>query len=159
MYIERYWNKYIGGSDDSLALLEYLEDKHKQKEEITLGAIFSETGLDQLASFEKTDRILVATVDEYDERIFYAIDLITDLAGLMLECKVNGSVNIGELLENETDCFIRITATHQEHALMNKALLDFTTNPLNYDLRIALGDDEILEMAKGCEEMRKELYE
>lgn len=27
MYIEKYWENYIGGSDDSLTLLEYLEGK------------------------------------------------------------------------------------------------------------------------------------
>ncbi len=156
MYTQRYWDKYIGGTDDSLALLDYLEYKHK--EEITLEEIFSETGLDKLDSFEETGCLLVAPIDEYDEHICYAIILITDLAGLMLECKVSGSVNIGELRQNDTDCVIRITATAQEHALMNKALLDFTTNPLNYDLSRVLGEEETLEMAKACEEIRKELY-
>lgn len=46
MYIEKYWGSYIGGSDDSLTLLDYLIDK--QKEEITLSEIFSDTGLDKL---------------------------------------------------------------------------------------------------------------
>ena len=27
MYIEKYWENYVGGSDDSLTLLEYLEGK------------------------------------------------------------------------------------------------------------------------------------
>ena len=34
MYIEKYWGDYIGGTDDSLTLLEYLINK--QKDELTL---------------------------------------------------------------------------------------------------------------------------
>ena len=45
MYIEKYWGNYIGGTDDSLTLLEYLADK--QKAEIPLSEIFEDTGLTQ----------------------------------------------------------------------------------------------------------------
>lgn len=34
MYITKYWGEYIGGTDDSLTLMDYLEGK--QKEELTL---------------------------------------------------------------------------------------------------------------------------
>lgn len=46
MYIEKYWGNYIGGTDDSLTLLEYLADK--QKAEIPLSEIFEDTGLKKL---------------------------------------------------------------------------------------------------------------
>ena len=46
MYIEKYWGNYIGGTDDSLTLLDYLIDK--QKPEITLSEIFADTGLNNL---------------------------------------------------------------------------------------------------------------
>ena len=46
MYIEKYWGNYIGGTDDSLTLLAYLIGK--QKNEVTLKEIFSDTGLDKL---------------------------------------------------------------------------------------------------------------
>ena len=40
MYIaDKYWNNYIGDTDDSMTLVEYLADR--QKEEISLGEIFS----------------------------------------------------------------------------------------------------------------------
>jgi len=29
MYIEKYWGNYIGGTDDSLTLLDYVMDKQK----------------------------------------------------------------------------------------------------------------------------------
>ena len=44
MYItEKYWGGLIGGSDDSLTLVEHLAGK--QKEEVPFGEIFSDFGL------------------------------------------------------------------------------------------------------------------
>ena len=43
MYIKKYWGNYIGGSDDSLNLVEFLADQNK--EEITLSEIFAKIGL------------------------------------------------------------------------------------------------------------------
>lgn len=43
MYITKYWGDFIGGSDDSLSLVEFLEDLNK--EEITLKEIFACIGL------------------------------------------------------------------------------------------------------------------
>lgn len=158
MYIEKYWESYVGGTDDSLTLLEYLASK--QKEEIPLGEIISDTGLDKLHSFQKTDDNLLVFLEGLETEIHYAIDLITDLAVLMLECKVNGSVNLSDLWEiAEPDCIIRITATPEEHEQMNKALMDFVAAPLSYDLCEMVPEEDMLEMAAVCEEIRKELYE
>ena len=45
MYItESYWGEYMGGTDDSLTLLEYLAAKGR--EEIPVGKIFADFGLD-----------------------------------------------------------------------------------------------------------------
>lgn len=157
MYIKKYWENYVGGSDDSLTLLEYLEGK--EKKQITVEEIFKETGLNNLSSFQNTDCPLEVPIDGFGAEIHYAITLISDLATLLLECKVNGSVNISELLEDDVDCVISITATEQEHELINKALMYFTAEPLKYDLCEMIGEEEILEMSQVCEEIRKELYE
>ena len=45
MYIDKYWGNYIGGSDDSLNLVEFLADQNK--EEISLSEIFIKIGLDK----------------------------------------------------------------------------------------------------------------
>lgn len=158
MYIaDKYWENYIGGTDDSLTLLDYLADK--QKEEIPLGEIISDIGLDGLRSFQKTDDSLSVFVNGLEAEIHYAIDLITDLAALMLECKVNGSVNLSDLCEiYEPDCIVRITATPEEHERMNQALMDFVAAPLSYDLCEMVPEEDMLEMAAVCEELRKELY-
>ena len=104
---------YIGGTDDSLTLLEYLVDK--QKAEIPLSEIFEDTGLKKLNGDFCTSPDLGYTDAEgetYD--FYYAIDLIVDLAALMLECSVTGSVSLGELLDDENGETVRITFTEEE---------------------------------------------
>ena len=44
MYITKYWGSFIGGSDDSLNLVAFLEDQ--KKKEIPLSEIFAKIGLD-----------------------------------------------------------------------------------------------------------------
>ena len=168
MYIaDKYWNNYIGDSDDSLTLVEYLADK--QKKEISLGEIFSDIGLDRLnGDFRRSDESLTAVLtnmeSDYDEpeaEFYYAIDIIMDLAALLLECKVSGSVNLCELSGEELDTpapDIHITATSEEHELINKALTDFVSEPLAYDLSEMCQEEDMMEMAEICEELRNELY-
>ena len=163
MYIaDKYWNNYIGGTDDSLTLVEYLADKHK--EEISLGEIFSDTGLDRLnGDFRQHEEPLTAVLEnaELEVEFYYAIDLITDLAALLLECKVNGSVNLCELFGVALEAPVPdvcITATPEEHDLINRALMDFISAPLMYDLSEMCPEEEMLEMAEVCKELRSELY-
>ena len=160
MYIKKYWDSYIGGSDDSLTLVEFLVDQ--KKEEIPLGEIFAKIGLDkQNWDFRQTVEYLEFTYSSGVEKDFhFAIDVVTDLAAILLECSVSGSVNLQDLDEYNTPARrIRITATPEEHDAMNKALADFAQNPLEYDLSEMMDEDEIREMARDVEALRKELYE
>lgn len=161
MYIaNKYWNNYIGDTDDSLTLVEHLAGK--QREEIPLGEIFSDFSLDKLhGDFQKPDIPLIFVDSEgYKTPIYYAIDLITDLAALLLECKVSGSVNLCELfdgMEGSSASDVCITATPEEHELINKALLDFVAAPLAYDVSEMSSEEDMMQMAAICEELRKEL--
>jgi len=160
MYIKKYWGNFIGGSDDSLNLVAFLEDQ--KKEEIPLSEIFAKIGLDkQNWDFRQTVEYLEFTHSDGVEMDFYfAIDVVTDLAAILLECSVSGSVNLQDLDEYNTPSRrIRITATPEEHDAMNKALADFAQNPLEYDLSEMMNDEEIQEMARDVEALRKELYE
>ena len=160
MYIKKYWGNFIGGSDDSLNLVALLVDQ--KKEEIPLSEIFAKIGLDkQNWDFRQTVEYLEFTHSDGVEMDFhFAIDVVTDLAAILLECSVSGSVNLQDLDEYNTPSRrIRITATPEEHDAMNKALADFTQNPLEYDLSEMMDDEEIQEMARDVEALRKELYE
>ena len=160
MYIDKYWQNYIGGTDDSLNLVSFLEDQHK--EEITLSEIFSKIGLDrQNWNFHKTVEYLEFTHSNGVEIDFhFAIDVITDLAAILLECYVNGFVNLNDLDNYNTPSrHIRIVATSEEHDALNNALKEFANDPFSYDLHELVDDKDMLEMAKDVEEIRKELYE
>ena len=160
MYIKKYWGNFIGGSDDSLNLVAFLEDQ--KKEEIPLSEIFSKIGLDkQNWDFRQTVEYLEFTHSDGVEMDFhFAIDVVTDLAAILLECSVSGSVNLQDLDEYNTPARrVRITATPEEHDAMNKALADFVHAPLEYDLSEMMDNEEIQEMARDVEALRKELYE
>ena len=160
MYIKKYWGNFIGGSDDSLNLVAFLEDQ--KKEEIPLSEIFAKIGLDkQNWDFRQTAEYLEFTHSNGVEMDFhFAIDVVTDLAAILLECSVSGSVNLQDLDEYNTPARrIRITATPEEHDAMNKALADFVHAPLEYDISEMMGEDEITDMAYQVEMLRKELYE
>ena len=158
MYISKYWGDFIGGSDDGLSLVEFLDGLNK--EEITLKEIFTGIGLDrQNMDFRQTVKNLKFTNSIRLEIYFnYAIDIVTDLAAILLECENNGHVNIGELYGNEYEqkrC-IRVVATEKEYTAIKDALEDFVKNPKSYDLYEMIGDD-IIEMAEIVKELRQEL--
>jgi len=160
MYIKKYWGNFIGGSDDSLNLVAFLEDQ--KQEEIPLSEIFAKIGLDkQNWDFRQTVEYLEFTHSNGVEMDFhFAIDVVTDLAAILLECSISGSVNLQDLDEYNTPARrIRITATPEEHEAMNKVLADFSQNPLEYDLSEMMDDEEIQEMARDVEALRKDLYE
>lgn len=160
MYISKYWGDFIGGSDDSLSLVEFLDGLNK--EEITLKEIFTGIGLDrQNMDFRQTVGNLGFFNPIGPEIYFnYAIDIVTDLAAILLECKNNGHVNIGELYGNEYEqnrC-IQVVVTEEEYTAIKIALEDFVKDPKSYDLYEMIGDD-IIEMAEIVKELRKELLQ
>lgn len=164
MYISNYWGHYIGGTDDSLTLVSYLANQ--EKDEISLREIFTDTGLDQQnGTFQQTTAPLQVSCSNgseagYSMEFYYAIDLITDIAALLLECKVSGFVDLRELDGGNVPArVIRITATPEEHALINQALAVFSADPLSCDLSEMVPEEDMREMAGFCEQLRRELYE
>lgn len=85
----------------------------------------------------------------------------TDDSLTLLECKVNGSVNLHELAGYDLQAQapnLRITAAPEEHKLIDEVLRDFASNPLEYDLSEMCEEEDMLEMAEVCEALRSELY-
>lgn len=154
MYIEKYWGDYIGGSDDSLTLMEYLAHRSL---ELTLADIFTDIGLAKLdGDLRQTDGLSVE-IDDMEVEIQYAISIMADLAALLLECKVNGSVDLNELWE-ELDGELTLTATAEENDIIDSALKEFAEAPSEYDISEMMDEDELAEMAELCRKLREELY-
>lgn len=160
MYISKYWGEFIGGSDDSLSLIEFLEDLNK--EEITLKEIFTGIGLDrQNMDFRQTvDNLGFTNSIGLEIEFYFAIDIVTDLAAILLECRITGHLNLRELYNNEDtqNRCIQVIATEKEYTAIKDALEDFVKNPKSYDLYEMIGDD-IIEMAEIVKELRKELLQ
>ena len=160
MYITKYWGDFIGGSDDSLSLVDFLDDLNK--EEITLKEIFTGIGLDrQNMDFRQTiENLGFINSNGLEIDFNYAIDIVTDLAAILLECKISGYVNLRELYDNEDaqNRCIRIVATEEEYTVIKVALEDFVKDPKTYDLYEMIGDD-IIEMAEIVKELRKGLLQ
>ena len=88
----------------------------------------------------------------------FAIDIITDLAAILLECKVNGSVDLHDLEPFDTSSrIVKIIATSEDYELLNKILADFSKNPLEYDLYELVPQEDMLKMAEICESLKQEL--
>ena len=160
MYISKYWGDFIVGSDDSLSLVEFLEDLNK--EEITLKEIFTGIGLDrQNMDFRQTVKNL-GFINSIGLEIdfHFAIDVVIDLAAILLECKNTGHVNLRELYDSEDtkNRYIRVVYTEEEYTAIKVALEDFVKDPKSYDLYEMIGDD-IIEMVEIVKELRKELLQ
>ncbi len=153
MYIEKYWGDYIGGSDDSMTLMEYLAAKPS---ELTMREIFSDIGLDGANDLKTTS--LTAEIDGLEVEFQFAISVITDLAALLLECKMNGGVELSELWE-DAESELKLTATAAEHDIINAALKAFAEAPAEYAISEMMDEDELQELAELCKELRCELYE
>lgn len=168
MYItDKYWNHYLGDTEDSLTLIDYLADK--RKEELTLGEIFSDLGFDQRdGNFTYSeDPITIEFQDmgeEYEDfyiEFYFAIDVMANLAAILLECKKNGSVDLRELSGDDLETpapVITLTSTQKEDDILNQALKDFAAEPMDFDLSEMCSEEDMMKMAAVCEELRKELY-
>ena len=159
MYIEnKYWNNYIGDTDDSLNLIAFLEDQ--SSDEIEFSKILQSLGINRRdGDFRRTTSPLGFTnsIGIYLD-FHFAIDIITDLAAILLECKVNSSVDLHDLEPYDTDSRkINIIATPDDYELLNKALSDFSKNPLEYDLSELVPEEDMRDMAEICENLRQEL--
>ena len=162
MYIEdKYWNNYIGDTDDSLTLVDYLAERGQA--EIAFREILADFGLDRLqGQFRRPEVPLVYTDPAgWEQEIHFAIDLVTDLAALLLECRISGSVDLEELYGAPVETAasqVRLTATEEDHALLDRVLEDFIADPMAYDLSDLCSQEEMEETAAVVKALRQELY-
>ena len=138
MYIEAYWGDLIGGSDDSLTLTAYLAEKRMKQ--ITLEEIFSDFGAETLfGDYRNTvPPLCYVNPEGWEMGLGCAIDLIADLAALLLESEKSGYIDLLELddtLDIEpSDARLQIISTPREAQQMNTILADFAAAPEQFDI-------------------------
>lgn len=113
--------------------------------------IFEETGLSKLeGNYRQTNVPL-------EVEIHYAIDIIGVLSALILECKVNGCVNLHDLDSSKEDFFIRIINTDTEFNMIIAALKDYLENSSEYDIAEMMTEEELKDILEGTESLYREL--
>ena len=163
MYIkEKGWDEMIGGSEDSMTLGEYLADKGKS--EIPLKEIFEDFGFNDPGMDFKTgeEPITVTFKSGLEPEIYYAIDVIIDLAAILLECRVNGKIDLSEFLGMDLDMEnpnITITTSAAEEEIIKNVLTDFAEDPMGFSLSEMCDEEEMQELSTLCKELVKELFE
>ena len=158
MSIEKYWGDYLGGTDDSLTLLDYLLDK--QKSTLSLEEIFQDTGLKHLkGNFCTSPKLHYTNTKGLTYDFYYAIDLIGDLAALFLECLRSGSVNLQDLDEGLEARNIRLTASSEEKEVLRATLLDFAEHAREYDITEVMDETSLAEFREELKTLRLELFE
>lgn len=158
--MEKYWNHYIGDSDDSMSLVEYLANKKSKK--IKMKDVFSDLGFDK-ADFDfrnPKEPITISLKGGLEIDLHYAIQVLCDLAAILLECKKNSSVDLQELsggfLEKDK-VSISLTSTDAEDKILLEILDDFCKLPMEYNLSEMCEKEEMEEMASICNNLRNEL--
>lgn len=158
--MEKYWNHYIGDSDDSMSLIEYLAGKNSKK--IRMKDVFAELGFDK-ADFDfrnPKEPITVSLKGGLEIDLHYAIQVMCDLAAILLECKKNGSVDLQELIGGmfEKDkVSISLSSTEAEEKVLLEVLADFCKSPMEYNLSEMCEIEEMEGMASVCNDLRNEL--
>lgn len=160
MFIEKWWGVFFGGTDDTCTLMDYFNKDSTL--EYTLAQIFRDFNLSMQAKpdgFRLTEAVGCFDEDGIDQHdICMAIDLITDLAVIVLECFHSGSVEIASLddsCQNQKEIVIR--ADKDELSYLINILRDFAENPLEYDLAEMCPEEDMKEMANQCKEVIREL--
>ncbi|WP_256757657.1 imm68 putative immunity domain-containing protein [Cohnella sp. WQ 127256] len=161
MYISKWWGDLIGGSDDSLALIDYLEQLDLTH--VTLYQILMDLGFDVLLSegdlknggqigFDRRSASGMFRVE-----IDIACSALIDLAAIVLECRKSGYVDLHDLDKSRNPCKLYIDASEEKRNLLRDELNKFTCNPLSYDLAKLVPADDMRELAEKAKMIADEL--
>ena len=160
MYIDKWWYVYIGGSDESCTLIDYLK-----KDDVMvypLSKIFKDFNLYhqmQQESFRDTQDVLFYDEDGvHHNDINIVINLIADLSAILLESLVNTEVSLKALDKYvKQDKKIKLIPTEEEFNCLIDVLEDFSISYMEYDLAQFCDEGEMQEMAAHCSEICQEL--
>lgn len=161
MYISKWWGDLIGGSDDSLALLDYLEQLDLT--DVTLDQILKDLGFDVLLSEGDLKNGGHIGFDRRSASGMFRVELdiacgaLIDLAAIVLECRKSGYVDLHDLDENRKPCKLYIEASEEKRNLLRDELNKFSCNPLSYDLAELVPAEDMRELADKAKMIADEL--
>ncbi|MFC4804816.1 imm68 putative immunity domain-containing protein [Filifactor villosus] len=160
MYIDKWWGEYLGESEDSYTLIDYFNEG--EEKDYPLSKIFRDFYLEeQIAkgSFRTTADIRYMSADgvHYSE-IDIVINLMTDIAAILLECLHNEEVSLKDLNDGiGKKKKIRVTPTPGEFDCLLEVLEDFASSYMDYELAELCDEETMKEIAGQCFEIAQEL--
>lgn len=156
MYIDKWWNDFIGGTDDSLTLLDYIRET--KEAEYPVGALLKDFRIESgELEFYRGSPGVYYTSEDGEHDIDYVIDLIQDLSVLVLESYKSGSIKLSDLTENEEDKVFKMICGKGELDLLTEILKDFAKAPSTYEIAEMVDETDLLELARQCGEIAEEL--
>ncbi|MFC8684830.1 imm68 putative immunity domain-containing protein [Brevibacillus porteri] len=161
MYISKWWGDLIGGSDDSLALIDYLEQLGSTN--VTLNQILKDLGLDVLLSEGdlKSGGSIGFDIKNANGTFRAEIDIacsaLIDLSAIVLESQKSGYVDLRDLDEDRQPCKLYIDASEEKRNLLRDELYKFSRDPLAYELAELVPADDMKELAEKAKMIADEL--
>ncbi|MGG3280466.1 imm68 putative immunity domain-containing protein [Paenibacillus solani] len=161
MYISKWWGELIGGSDDSLALIDYLEQLESTN--VTLNQILENLGFDVLLSkgdLENGGSIgfdIKNANGTFRAEIDVACSALIDLSAIVLESYKSGYVDLHDLDEARQPCKLYIDSSQEKRNLLRDELYKFSRNPLAYELAELVPADDMRELAEKAKMIADEL--
>ncbi|MFC0417089.1 imm68 putative immunity domain-containing protein [Cytobacillus solani] len=161
IYINKWWRDLIGGSDDSLALIDYLEQLDST--DVTLNQILEELGFDELLSegdLENGGSIgfdVKSANGTFRAEIDIACSALIDLSAIVLESHKSGYVDLHDLDEARQPCKLYIDASIEKRNLLRDELYKFSRNPLAYELAELVPVEDMREIAEKAKMIADEL--
>ncbi|WP_239614638.1 imm68 putative immunity domain-containing protein [Cohnella mopanensis] len=161
MYISKWWGDLIGGSDDSLALIDYLEQLDLT--DVTFNQILKDLGFDVLLSEGDLKNGGNIGFDRRSANGMFRVELdiacgaLIDLSAIVLECLKSGYVDLHDLDESRKPCKLYIDASEEKRNLLRDDLNKFSRNPLSYDLAELVPAADMRELAEKAKMIADEL--
>ena len=168
MHIDKWW-KNVGGSDESLLLLDYF--KANKQETYALKKV-----LEDLHLFESLGTNSLAGAEAYcyfDSIVngrkvccefHFAIDAVINLCAILCESLYSGKVSINDLWENlfgrkstEEDLIFELLAEESDVRLLANEIKLLIENPQSYEITDMMLEDETPVWVDGCKELYNDL--
>lgn len=159
MLIEKWWGNFIGGSDDSLLLLDYLASK--SEEVLHLKEIMDEINLTKVledGNWEEGN--LSWKVNKQFEPDFDLVaDVVIDLATITLESLVNKNVAFKSLDKaTKYHGYFSIQVDKDSLSLLIKGLEQFIGSSPHYSgLADVMDEGDLLILSSDCKEICSQL--
>ncbi|MBE1554014.1 imm68 putative immunity domain-containing protein [Sporosarcina limicola] len=161
MHIEKWWGNLVGGTDDSLLLVDYFEELPKSI--ISLDEVYRDLGLDTIFQEGnlKQDAAMGFEMTINGSLVHAEMDIasaaVIDLAAIVLESLNCGFVDLQDLDDVRSEKRIVIQATKQDLALLCRVLEQFAEDPFAYDLAEFVPVEDMLELGQAAQEIANEL--